>query len=113
MSTEVDDDIAAKLKGLEPGLLTMPETLALAEKALLEMLCDDSTADNTKIKAIELVIQKHQVGTPESKKPMATKEDFEHLRGVISEVKEVLEGHVSFFERKYPRSAEVGLKGTS
>lgn len=111
MSIEVDDLIADRLKGLEPGLLTMPETLALAEKALLEMLCDASTADNTKIKAIELVFQKHQVGTPESKKPMATKEDFEHLRGVISEVKEVLEGHVLFYERKYARSAEARFEG--
>ena len=113
MSIETDADIAAKLSGLEPGLLTMPETLALAEKALLTMLCDDSTADNSKLKAIELVFQKHQVGSPEEKKPMATKEDFEHLRCVIGEVKEVLEGHVSFYERKYARSAEVGPTGTS
>jgi hypothetical protein len=107
------DDIAAKLKGLEPGLMTMPETLALAEKALLEMLCDESTAGNNRIKAIELVFQKHQVGSPEERKPMATKEDFEHLRGVITEVKEVLEGHVGFYERKFARSTEVGPTGTS
>ena len=73
MATEAGE-IAAKLEGLEPGLMTMPETLALAEKALLEMLCNEATADSSKLKAIEMVFLKHQVGKPEDAKPMATKE---------------------------------------
>lgn len=102
------DDIAEKLKGLEPGVLSMPETLALAERALLQILCDASGSDSNRLKAAEMVFQKHQVGSPEEAKPMATKEDFEHLRGVISEVKTVLEGHVGFFERKYARESTIG-----
>ena len=108
-----ETDIAAKLVGLEPGLLNMPEALALAEKACLEILADDSCADTAKLKAAEMVFQKHQIGSPEDVKPMASKEDFEHLRGVISEVKEVLEGHVLFYERRYGGGTEVGAKGTS
>jgi hypothetical protein len=106
-------EISAKLEGLEPGLMTMPETLALAEKALLEILCNEATPESTRIKAIEMVFDKHQVGKPEDTKAMATKEDFEHLRGVIKEVKTVLEGHVGFFERKYARESAASLKGTS
>lgn len=106
-------DIAAKLEGLEPGLVSMPETLALAEKALLEILCDDSASGSNRLKAIEMVFHKHQIGSPEETKPMATKEDFEHLRGVIKEVKTVLEGHVGFFERRYPGVSATSVEGTS
>ena len=105
--------ISKKLEGLEPGILDLPETLALAERSVLGLLASESSADNVRLKAAEMIFQKHQVGTPEEKKPIATKEDFEHLRSVISEVKTVLEGHVGFFERKYARSSEVGTSGTS
>lgn len=107
------EEIASKLEGLEPGVIGMPETLALAEKALLEILCDASASGSNKLKAIEMVFHKHQVGSPEEAKPMATKEDFEHLRGVIKEVKTVLEGHVGFFERKYAGESTASFKGTS
>lgn len=113
MAGVTKEEIAEKMEGLEPGLLTMPETLALAEKALMEIIVNEASQDSSKLKAIEMVFQKHQVGSPEEKKPMATKEDFEHLRGVISEVKTVLEGHVGFFERKYTRESTTGVAGTS
>ena len=103
---------AAEIR-LEPGVIDLPETLALAEKAVIEILCDASAPTVGRLKAAELIFQKHQVGTPEERKPLATKEDFEHPRGVISEVKEVLEGHVSFYERRYAGSTKTGPTGTS
>ena len=97
----------------EPGLLDLPETLALAEKSIAEMLMG-SPSDNIRLRAAELVMLKHQTGTPDTIKAMATKEDIEHLRSIIGEVKTVLEGHVGFYERKYgSRSPAVGLEGTS
>ena len=83
---------------LVPGILDQPEVLAMAEKAILELL--ESSNDNTRLKAAEMIIGKHQLGGPDSKKAIATKEEIEHLRSIIGEVKEVLEGHVSFYERK-------------
>ena len=107
------EDLTAKMFALEPGLLDLPESLALAEKSVLEILADMSAPTVGRLKAAELIFQKHQIGAPDAVKAAATKEDFEHLRGIISEVKEVLEGHVSFYERKYARGTAPSLEGTS
>ena len=100
------------LTGGEPGLLDLPETLALAERSVAEMLVGSS--DNVRLKAAELVLLKHQIGAPESKKASITREDIEHLRGIISEVKAVLSEHVGFYERKYGSGSPAhGIEGTS
>ena len=85
---------------IDLGLLVLPETIAEAERAVVELLL--SPSDSSKLKAAEFILNRsQQMGAGDSKRASATKEDIEHLRGIISEVKTVLEGHVGFYERRF------------